>query len=397
MSGTARQGAVLAAAALALAGCGIFGGEEDEGLQPKPLTDFAATLPVERAWSADLGSGSELLRVALAPAGDDGRVFAASRDGRVSAFDPATGDRLWVTTLELPLSAGPGAGQDRVAVVSSDGYLVCLRADDGNEVWRTFIGGESLARPIIAENSVVAYTIDGKLHVHSLFNGSERWSMEQSLPPLTLRGSSAPLVVGTTVITGFDNGRIVASGLIDGEVRWEAVLSPPTGRSDLERLADIDGAMAVVGQDLYATGYQGQMAALAAESGQMLWSREISTHVGLGADAGNVYVVSESGELIAMDRQTGAELWRQDALLRRRPTAPVPYDGTVVAGDFEGFVHFFSAEDGSPVARVRVGDRMLSNAPVVIDDRLYVQSETGRLGVFEIVRPEQAVEADDGR
>lgn len=397
MTGAARRAVVLGAATLLLAGCGIFGGEEeDEALQPKPLTDFEATLPVERAWSAKLGGGSELLRIALVPAGDGGRIFAASRDGRVSAFDPATGDRFWQTKLDLPLSAGPGAGQERVVVASSDGYLVCLRADDGSEAWRTFIGGESLARPIIAENSVIAYTIDGKLHVHSLFNGAERWTLEQNLPALTLRGSSAPLVIGTTVITGFDNGRIVAAGLIDGDTRWEIVLSPPTGRSDLERLADVDGAMAVVGQDLYATGYQGRMAALAAESGQILWSREISTHVGLGADAGNVYVVSESGELIAMDRQTGAELWRQDALLRRRPTAPVPWEGTVVVGDLEGFVHFFSAEDGSPVARERVDDRMLSHAPVVIGDQLYVQSETGRLGVFEIERPEQAVQADDG-
>lgn len=397
MIAEARQAAALAAAAVLLSACGIFGGEEDEALQPKPLAEFEPALDVERVWSEDLGGGSEFLRVALAPASDGGRVFAASRDGRVSAFDPRTGDRFWETELELPLSAGPGAGQDRVVVASGDGWLICLRADNGSEIWRTFIGGESLARPLVAENSVVAYTIDGKLHVHSLFNGSERWTMLQNLPPLTLRGSSAPVVVGTTVITGFDNGRVVASSLLDGETRWEVVLSPPTGRSDLERLADIDGTMAVVGQDLYATGYHGRMAALAAESGQVLWSREISTHVGLGADEENVYVASASGELIAMDRQTGAELWRNDALLRRGPTAPVPWDGTVVVGDLEGFVHFFSAEDGSPVARERVGDRMLSNAPVVIGEQLYVQSETGELSVFEIVRPEQTVDADTSR
>lgn len=397
MIGKVRQAAALALAAVLLSGCGIFGGEDDEALQPKPLAEFEPTLEVERVWSADLGGGSERLRVALSPAGDGGRVFAASRDGRVSAFDPETGERLWETELELPLSAGPGAGRDRVVVASSDGYLVCLRADDGSEIWRTFIGGESLAQPIVAENSVVAYTIDGKLHVHSLFNGSERWTLQQNLPPLTLRGSSAPVVVGSTVIAGFDNGRVAASGLLDGETRWEIVLSPPTGRSDLERLADVDGTMAVVGQDLYATAYQGRMAALAAESGQVLWSREISTHVGLGADGENVYVVSGSGELIALDRQTGAEEWRHDALLRRQPTAPVPYDGTVVVGDLEGFVHFYSAEDGSPVARERVDDRMLSNAPVVIGERLYVQSETGELGVFEIVRPEPTADADGGR
>ncbi|HEX7063385.1 MAG TPA: outer membrane protein assembly factor BamB [Woeseiaceae bacterium] len=382
--------------AAALAGCGIFGGEEDEALQPKPLVDFKPTVDVERAWSASVGGGSELLRIALAPAGDGQRVYAASRDGRVSAFDPANGDRVWQTNLELPLSAGPGAGRDRVVVASSDGWLVCLRAEDGGEAWRQFIGGESLSSPLIADDSVIAYTIDGSLRVHSLFNGSERWTLEQTLPPLTLRGASTPVIAGRTVIAGFDNGRLVASGLSDGESRWEAVLSPPTGRSDLERLADIDGAMAVVGQDLYASGYNGNTAAIAVESGQVLWSREISTYSGLGVDASNVYVVSEEGALIALNRRTGAELWRQDALLRRKPTAPVPYDGTVVVGDLEGYVHFFSPADGSPVARVRVDDRMLSAAPVVIGGRLYVQSETGRLAAFEIVHPEQAAEAGGG-
>ena len=382
-----KLAAGLAVTAL-LGGCGIFGGDKDEALQPKPLVDIQQTLPVKRAWSANLGGGSEFLRLALAPAGTPERVFAASRDGRVSAFEPQTGKRVWETKLDVPLSAGPGAGQDRVAVAGSNGFLYCLRADNGTEVWRTFIGGESLASPVIAEDSVVVYTIDGTLRVYSIFNGRERWTLEQNLPPLTLRGASTPVVVGTTVIAGFDNGRIVATSFIGGETSWEVVLSPPTGRSDLERLSDIDGAMAVVGQDLYATGYQGRTAALAAESGQVLWSREISTHVGLGADQENVYIVSEGGELIALARQNGNELWRQDALLRRKPTAPVPFEDTVVVGDLEGYVHFFSEEDGRPVARVRVGKQMHSSAPVVIGGKLYVQSETGRLEVFEVRRPE---------
>jgi outer membrane protein assembly factor BamB len=390
-----RALATLALTAALVSGCGIFGGEDD-GLQPTPLLEFEQTLPVERVWSENAGGGSELLRIALTPAGGSGRVYAASRDGRVSAFDPESGDRVWKTELEIPLSAGPGVGQDRVVVAGGNGFLVCLRADDGSETWRTFIGGESLARPLVADNSVVVYTIDGKLRVYSLFNGSERWSLEQSLPPLTLRGSAAPVVVGTTVIAGFDNGRMVASGLLEGDTRWEVVLSPPAGRSDLERLADIDGTLAVVGQDVYATGYQGRLAALAAESGQILWSREISTHVGLAADADNVYVVAESGEIIALEGQGGSELWRQNALVRRQPTAPAVFDGSVAVGDFEGFVHFFDAGTGAPVARERVDDRPLSGAPVVIGDQLYVQSETGRLDAFEIRRPEPELPADAG-
>jgi outer membrane protein assembly factor BamB len=370
-----------------LAGCGIFGGDKDEELKPQELVDFESTLPVKRVWTAKLGGGSDLLRIALSPAGTSEKVFAANRDGNVTAFDPETGDRLWRTELELPLSAGPGAGNNRVVVASSDGFLVCLAADDGREVWRVDVAGESIAKPLVRGDSVVVHTIDGRLSARSLFDGRERWILEQTLPPLTLRGAAPPIIVGATVIAGFDNGRLIASGLADGATRWEVMLSPPTGRSDLERLSDIDGILAAVGQDVYASAYQGRLAALAAESGQVLWTREISTHVGLTADLEYVYVVSENGELIALRRDSGTELWRHDRLLRRQPSAPVVFMNTVVVGDFEGYVHFFSNADGSPVARTRVGKGMLSGPPVVIGGRLYVQSESGQLAVFEVETP----------
>ena len=384
-----RHAAALAALAVGVAGCGIFGGKDDEELQPRELVAFEQTLDVRRAWNAKLGKGSEFLRLSLAPAGDGERVFAASRDGVVSAFDPATGQRLWRTELKLPLSAGPGAGAGRVVVASSDGDLVCLRADDGSEVWRIDIAGESLSRPVLRDDVVIVYTIDGTLHVRSRFDGRERWTLDQNLPPLTLRGASTPVVVGSTIVSGFDNGRLIASGLADGTARWEVMLSPPTGRSDLERLSDVDGRMAVVGRDLYAAAYQGRLAALAAESGQILWARDISSYAGLAADEDNVYIVADNGELAALSRRSGAERWRHDLLLRREPTSPVRFGEAIVVGDLEGYLHFYDARDGSPMARVRVDKGMLSGAPVVIDDLLLAQSESGRLAAYRIDRPEE--------
>jgi outer membrane protein assembly factor BamB len=379
-----RGVATTLALGVLVSGCGIFGGDKDEELKPQELVEFRSTLQVERAWTAKLGGGSELLRIALAPAGTGGKVFAAGRDGNVTAFEPETGKRLWRTELELPLSAGPGVGNNRVVVAGSDGHLVCLAADDGREIWRVALAGESIAAPLIRDDSVVVYTIDGRLGARSLFDGRELWTLEQVLPPLTLRGAAPPIIVGTTVVAGFDNGRLIASGLTDGTTRWEVMLSPPTGRSDLERLSDVDGALASVGQDVYASAYQGRLAALAVESGQILWTREISTHMGLTADLEYLYIISENGELIALRRNNGDELWRHDLLLRRQPTAPVVFMNTVVVGDFEGYVHFFSNADGSPVARVRVGKGMLSGPPAVIGGRLYVQSESGQLAVFEV-------------
>ncbi len=170
-----------------------------------------------------------------------------------------------------------------------------------------------LARPVIKNDIVVAITIDNRLRAVSVFDGKERWIVEQSTPRLTVRGSAAPVLVGTTVIAGFDNGRLLAVSLDSGDVLWETMLSPPSGRSDLERLADIDGLISVVGQDVYAAGYQGSLAAIASESGQILWSRELSSLEGVSADWNNLYTVQDGGELVALTRRNGAEVWRQDA------------------------------------------------------------------------------------
>lgn len=385
---------LLTAPAILMAGCGLFG-DDDDVLPPKELLKFEATLPVKKAWSAKVGKGSEFMRVSLSPAGDGKRIYAASNDGVVSAFNPDNGKRIWRVELDVPLSAGPGVGENYVVVAGSDGDLICLSADDGSEIWRIAIDAESLARPLIKDGSVVVQTIDGKLQVFSVFDGSEQWSIVQDTPRLTLRGTSSPVIAGSIVVAGFDNGRLVGTSLTTGVTAWEAMLSPPSGRSDLDRLADVDGVLAVVGQDVYAAGYQGRLASVASESGQILWARDISTHVGVGVDFSNVYTLDGEGEVLALLRRTGDEVWRQDALLRREPTTPVAFDNAVVLGDFEGYVHFFSNVDGRPVARVRVGKGLLSGPPVAIGNKLYVQSESGSLEVYAVRRPERKRDVPD--
>lgn len=385
---------LLAAVSVCIAGCGLLGGGDDEELQPAELVDFEESLPVKRLWNTKVGKGTEFLRLKLMPVGDGANVYAASFDGSVSAFDATTGRRDWRAETDAELIAGPGLGEGLVLVASREGEIICLSAEDGQEVWRIGLNGEASSAPIVANDTIVVATIDGLLRGLSAFDGSPRWSIEQSLPALTLRGGTSPVVVGTSVIAGFDNGRLLAASLADGTVEWEAVLSPPSGRSDLERLADVDGAIAVVGQDIYAAGYQGQLAALASESGQVLWARDVSSYSGIGADWAQLYTVTGDGEVLALTRRNGNEVWRQASLLRRQLSTPVSFDTAVVVGDFEGYVHFLSVADGSPVARARVGKGMISGDPRVIAGRLYVQNESGDLAAFSVEQPERP-ESDD--
>jgi len=340
------------------------------------------------------------LRVALRPASDGNRIYAASQDGNVSAYDAESGDQIWRNKLDIELTSGPGVGEGYLVVTAKDGFAVLLDAATGEETWRADIAGESLATPLIKDELVIVQTIDNRLQALSVFDGRSRWSIVNSAPALTMRGSSSPVIVGTTVIAGFDSGRLIAADLDTGTTIWESLLSPPTGRSDLDRLSDIDGAMAVVGQDLYASGYQGRLAALASESGQILWNRDISSYEGVAADWTSLYTVRDDGEIVALGRQNGAETWRNGSLLRRELTLPVPFGTTVVVGDLEGYLHFFNTIDGEAVARVRLGSEAITADPLVMANRLYVQSDSGQLAAYVLVdaRPQRgaADNADDG-
>ncbi len=384
----------LCMATLLLASCSIFG-DKDEELGPKELVDIKSTLKIKRLWTVKVGGASEFLLVGLRPTGDGNRIYAASQDGNVLALDAITGKERWKTELDIELSAGPATNEGVVVVASRDGYVIVLDAATGIEQWRTYIAGETLAHPLIKDDSIVVQTIDNRLRALSRFDGRQRWSIEQTAPALTVRGATSPLLVGSLVVAGFDNGRLIAVNASTGDVEWDSMLALPSGRSDLDRLSDIDGAIALVGQDIYAAGYQGRIAAVAAESGQILWSREISTHVGVSADWNSVYTARDDGEIIALARRTGTETWRNDDLLRRDPTLPIPFHTTAVVGDFEGYLHFFSNLDGQAVARLRFGKRAISSNPLVVANRLYVQSDDGTLGAFEVIEDRPQRQAPD--
>jgi outer membrane protein assembly factor BamB len=384
----------LLAATLLLSSCGMFGDKEEEA-EPKELVKLQNKLKIKKLWSTKVGGSSDFLLVGLRPAGDGNRIYAASQDGKIIAVDPNTGKQLWKSDLEIELSAGPSVNEGLLAVATKDGELIVLDSNSGAEQWRTFVGGETLANPLIKDDTVVVQTIDNRLVAFAKFDGKQRWEIEQTMPVLTMRGASSPLLVGSLVVAGFDNGRLAAVNIDTGDVEWDSMLALPTGRSDLDRLADIDGAIAVVGQDIYAAGYHGRIAAIAAESGQILWSREISSHVGVAADWNSVYTVRDDGEVIALTRSNGAELWRNNDLLRRDPTLPVPFHTSVVVGDYEGYLHFYSNFDGDPLARIRFGSKAITSDPLVVADRLYVQSDDGSLGAFEIIQDRPKRNAPD--
>lgn len=369
--------------ALALvSGCSWFGGDEEED-PPAELVKFKATLKIRKVWSGSIGDGSEHLRLALNVATDGTHVYAATHDGRVAAFEAVKGKRKWLRKTKLELSAGPAVGEGVVVLGSSGGDVIALDVNDGTERWRVSVSSEVLATPALAGDHVYVRTVDGKLTALNLADGSQAWFVQQSVPRLSVRGTGAPVVIKSTVICGFDNGRLAAYEVGDGSVIWDILLSPPSGRTEVDRLSDLNATVRVVGDDIYAIGYQGTLSALAAESGQILWTRDISSHSGIAVDFNNLYVTGDASDMYAVSRRTGREHWRQETLLNRDVSGPAPFAGSIVVGDFDGYVHWFDVRDGSLQARVRAGGGRITSQPLVVNDMVYVVTDDGKLYAFK--------------
>jgi outer membrane protein assembly factor BamB len=375
----------LAAFAVAIVGCG----SKDTSEPPAELTEFQPTIEIDKVWSSKVGGKSERLRLGLRPATDGARIFAGAYDGQVASFDVASGDKVWSSKTELPLTAGPGFGEGLLAFGTANGDLLALDAATGQERWRQGIGSEILAAPAIGSGVVVVRTVDGRLRGFSTANGSQVWTVEQTLPALTLRGNTAPRVSGPLVVSGFNNGRVAAYEIADGDPAWEVAIANPTGRSELERLVDVSSGLSIVGNDVYVVGYHGRAVGIDLETGVVLWQQEMSSYSGLGADINNVYITSDFDAVIALERNSGTQLWRQEALRLRDVTAPTRYANTLVVGDYEGYVHWLSPDNGEFLARERAAGERISSAPLVVGENVYVQGDDGTVAAFTVHRDEQ--------
>jgi outer membrane protein assembly factor BamB len=383
-----RRIAALLALTLAITLGGCAGRSKDTSEPPAELTSFEATLDVQRVWSTKVGGKSERLRLGLRPATDGARIYAGAYDGQVSSFDVASGDRVWTVETDLRLTAGPGYGDGVLAFGTADGELLVLDATTGEERWRQPVGSEVLAAPAVGSGVLAVRSVDGRLRGFSVTNGATLWTVEQSLPALTLRGNTAPRVSGPIVVCGFNNGRVGAYQIANGDPVWEVAIANPTGRSELERLVDVSAGLTIVGNDVYVAGYHGRAVGIDLSTGIVLWQQELSSYAGLGADLNSVYVTNDFDAVVALDREGGTQLWRQDALRLRDLTAPTRYANTLVVGDYEGYLHWLSPDDGSFLARSKAAGDRITAAPLVVGQNVYVQGDDGTLAAYTL-RPDE--------
>jgi outer membrane protein assembly factor BamB len=351
------------------------------------LEDIQERVGLRKIWSSSTGGGMDHDRVKLVPFVQEGIVYVAERDGEVKALRASSGRTVWSTDTELNISGGPGAGEGLVLVGTSDGEVVALDVVDGEERWRARVSSEVLSVPKAGRGVVVVHTIDGKLFALSAEDGRQLWIYDRSIPVLTLHGSSSPVISGPAVFCGFSNGRMVAFELESGRLLWEATVSVPRGRTELERMVDIDGDPLVLGGLVFVATFQGDLAAIVEQTGDVVWRRKLSSHAGLGGDFQQLYVTDEEDHVLAIDPRNGAALWKQEKMYGRKLTAPIPMGNYVLVGDFEGYVHVLSPEDGDLIGRIRVGADPISTPPYVEGGVAYILGDGGDLAAITASSP----------
>lgn len=383
---------------VALAGCHSF---KKENVQPPtPLAkDFKPTVQVTRIWTNRVGEGAGDSGVRLRPAFADGVLYAASTDGKLAAFDAASGKTVWTKSsrthgwfgwgdkkrADALYAGGPMVAGDLLVVGTLDGHIYGINAKDGSPRWESVVNSEVISSPVIAGNLVIARTQDGRLYGFDSSNGERRWVYDQDVVPLlSLRGNGPLLVANGVVFYGSDAGKLVALRLDNGEKLWEQTLASGDGRTEIDRLADADGAILLDGTTLYSAAYHGNLAAIDGPSGRPLWGRPFSTFTSLDISNNAIYGVNDDSQVWAFDKSGGADMWKNDALKYRWLTGPAVQGDYVVVGDVEGYVHWLQTGDGALAGRERLSKKPIRAQPLVVGDTVYVEDVKGRIGAYRL-------------
>ena len=357
-------------------------------VDPTPLEkDFRSTLDVDTLWSKKIGKGAEELYLKLTPSVIAGVLFVSDRYGRLIATDINDGTELWaIHDKNVNYTTGPGGGEELVIIGTQDARVIARNAKTGELRWVARVSSEVLAAPTEGSGVVVVRTGDGNVFGLDSKTGSEIWNYDRRVPSLTLRGTSSPVINGSLVLSTFGNGRIVALDLFTGKVSWDSPIAIASGRSDLERMVDVDTEPVIVGTTCYVSSFHGGIVAMSTIDGQIEWTREISSYSNISVSTEHVYVADEEGAIWALDRRTGTSVWKQEALKHRFTNGAIYFDGYIIAGDFEGFTHWFDAKNGDKVFQEKVSRHRILAPAINTKNAVLTYSSRGTLTAMQIAR-----------
>lgn len=371
-------------------GLGLAACSSQEPVAPaSPLPEISNAFTAKPRWSASVGQGVGDFYSQLRPVVDGERIFAASRDGVLAAYDRSSGKRQWQTRLDKldinknqrspRISGGLTAAYGNLYFGSENGIVYAVSQADGEVRWTREVPGEVLAAPAVDEGKVVVHTSAGNLVALDSTSGEQQWLLRNEQPSLTLRSMSTPVTAGGAVLYGRADGRLGIVLLANGQPVRDTRIASPRGATELERMVDVASRPVILGDILFAIAYNGQLTAHQLISGQELWKRQYQGSRDLSTDGGRLYISDSRSHLFAVDARSGMELWSNTELENRQLTAPAVFGDHLVVGDAEGYLYWLDRQSGVLKSLQRIDSKGLYGAPVVAGDTLYVQSRSGDL------------------
>ena len=374
------RSACLGFLALLIAGCSSVPQTE----RPASLPAFGKDVMAKASWSHKLGAWSDAPEGRVRPVVADGMLVVVDGLNWLHAYDARSGKLRWERRTGLAITGGIGVAGESLLVGTRHGQVVAYAVKDGHELWRTSVSSEILAPPAAADGVVVVRSGDGKLFGLSAQDGKQLWMFERTVPTLSLHGTGSAVIADDEVFAGMANGKLVALNLKDGSLLWEVAVATPQGRSELERMVDVDADPLVIGNTVYAVAYQGRVVALERGSGRELWARDMSSYRNMSADGHALYLSDDQGDVWAFDRSSGAALWKQEKLRKRSVSAPVIFGNYLVVSDFKGYLHWLALDDGRLVGRYREDEEGMISAPLATGKLLYVLDRDGGVAALRM-------------
>lgn len=355
-----------------LSGLKFWENDEDKIEAPAELIEISKSVSIDSEWNKKIGSDNNFGR--LVPAFSNDTIIHISSNGYLVAIDSDSGLVLWTIQTEDLVSGAVTVGFKRIFYGTLDGDLVALDFKDGAEIWRSQVSSEILSPPVTNGSIVAAQTSDGKITGFNIKNGEQKWVHQNTIPKLTLRGTATPILAKGFIFTGFANGKVSMIYPDSGAIRLEIPVTINEGKSELERVIDIDGKSVVSNDLLVSASYQGNITAIDLKQGQISWQEKISSVHDLVSVRSRVIAIDEKDSIKGFGLSTGAILWQQDGLKLRGVSSPAALGGNFAIGDFEGYVHILDSKNGSFIGRKKVSKRPIleiiseGSSLVVVDD-----------------------------
>jgi outer membrane protein assembly factor BamB len=370
----AHIGRALAAMICIAAVVGCSGGSP----KPKPA-DLEAVTPLvsaRQSWNARIGPVNFPLEVTVS----GNSVALASGDGTVAVLDAQTGRDIWRVALNTPIAAGAGSDGKVVVVVTKANEVVALQ--DGRELWRQKLGAQVFTAPFVAGARVFVLAADRSVNAFDGQTGRKLWAQQRPNEPLVLRQSGVMLAVGDTLVVGLA-GRLAGLNPANGSIRWEAPIASPRGINDVERLVDLVGRVSRDGNNVCARAFQASIGCVDAAKGSLLWSKPANGVQGIHGDDRLLFGTEADGTVLAWKRSDGERVWSVERLRHRSLTAPLVAGRSVVIGDFAGFIHLLSRDDGSLLNRLPTDGSAIAAAPALAGTTLIAVTQNGGIYGFQ--------------